>query len=362
MLLFQDLAVVPLLIADSRARAAAGRRHGGRLSLAHRQGGGGAGDAAVRRPAADARAGFDRGRAAQKSHELFVLNVLLITLVLAYITESAGLSLVLGAFLAGMLISETEYRYQVEEDIKPFRDVLLGLVLRHDRHDARCRARVCATWRWCRARCWSLLVALKVVLIAGFAPVVRQRPAPRCAPGSHLAQAGEFGFVLLSLRRRRSICAASDAAAGRWRRWCCRCWRRRSSSSAASVSCCALSRRGMDAALAGAASRRGAVDGGQAARGQSCGYGRSGQSLARLLDSEGFGFIALDLDPGARAARPPPPANAWCTAIARAAKCWSRPACCAPRAGGDRSPTAALALRILAHVHELNPACRSSCA
>ena len=56
-----------------------------------------------------------------------MLNVLLITLVAAFITAAAGLSLVLGAFLAGMLISETEYRFQVEQDIKPFRDVLLGL-------------------------------------------------------------------------------------------------------------------------------------------------------------------------------------------------------------------------------------------
>jgi len=67
--------------------------------------------------------------ARQKSAELFMLNVLLITLGLAWLTELAGLSLALGAFTAGMLIGETEYRYQVEEDIKPFRDVLLGLVL-----------------------------------------------------------------------------------------------------------------------------------------------------------------------------------------------------------------------------------------
>lgn len=63
----------------------------------------------------------------QKSSELFVLNVLLITLGLACLTELVGLPLALGAFLAGMLISETEYRYQVEDDIKPFRDILLGL-------------------------------------------------------------------------------------------------------------------------------------------------------------------------------------------------------------------------------------------
>ncbi|MBL8501780.1 MAG: cation:proton antiporter, partial [Nitrosomonas sp.] len=64
--------------------------------------------------------------ARQKSSELFVLNVLLITLGIAWLTELAGLSMALGAFLAGMLISETEYRYQVEDDIKPFRDILLG--------------------------------------------------------------------------------------------------------------------------------------------------------------------------------------------------------------------------------------------
>src|SRR5258708_6496659 len=65
--------------------------------------------------------------ARRRSNELFVLNVLLVTLLLAFVTGLAGLSLVLGAFLAGMLISETEFRFQVEEDIKPFRDVLLGL-------------------------------------------------------------------------------------------------------------------------------------------------------------------------------------------------------------------------------------------
>ncbi|TAH52786.1 MAG: potassium transporter, partial [Betaproteobacteria bacterium] len=65
--------------------------------------------------------------ARRKSSELFMLNVLLMTLGLAWMSEFFGLSLALGAFLAGMLIAETEYRYQVEEDIKPFRDVLLGL-------------------------------------------------------------------------------------------------------------------------------------------------------------------------------------------------------------------------------------------
>ena len=65
--------------------------------------------------------------ARRKSEELFVLNLLLMTLGLAWLTEHAGLSLALGAFVAGMLVAETEYKHQVETDIRPFHDVLLGL-------------------------------------------------------------------------------------------------------------------------------------------------------------------------------------------------------------------------------------------
>ncbi len=74
--------------------------------------------------------------ARRRSQELFILNLLLVTLGAAFITDKFGLSLALGAFIAGMLIAETPYRHQVEEDIKPFRDVLLGLFFVHDRHAA----------------------------------------------------------------------------------------------------------------------------------------------------------------------------------------------------------------------------------
>ena len=65
--------------------------------------------------------------ARRKSEELFMLNLLLVTLGLAWLTEHVGLSLALGAFVAGMLVAETEYKHQVEADIRPFHDVLLGL-------------------------------------------------------------------------------------------------------------------------------------------------------------------------------------------------------------------------------------------
>ena len=59
--------------------------------------------------------------------ELFTLTVLLVVLSSAWICHSAGLSFALGAFLAGMMLAETEYRHQIEAVIRPFRDILLGL-------------------------------------------------------------------------------------------------------------------------------------------------------------------------------------------------------------------------------------------
>src|SRR4029077_10631468 len=59
--------------------------------------------------------------------ELFTLTVLLVVLTSAWVSHSAGLSFALGAFLAGMMLAETEYRHQIDAVIRPFRDLLLGL-------------------------------------------------------------------------------------------------------------------------------------------------------------------------------------------------------------------------------------------
>src|SRR5215470_4416095 len=59
--------------------------------------------------------------------ELFTLTVLLVVLASAYVSHLSGLSFALGAFLAGMMLAETEYRYQIDAAIRPFRDLLLGL-------------------------------------------------------------------------------------------------------------------------------------------------------------------------------------------------------------------------------------------
>ncbi len=135
--------------------------------------------------------------ARRKSEELFVLNLLLVTLGLAWLTEHAGLSLALGAFVAGMLVAETEFKHQVETDIRPFHDVLLGLFF--------ITIGMKLDWRpviehWLLVLLLSALPVLaKAVLVAGLARAFRATPGVAIRTGLYLAQAGEFGFVLLTL-------------------------------------------------------------------------------------------------------------------------------------------------------------------
>jgi CPA2 family monovalent cation:H+ antiporter-2 len=133
----------------------------------------------------------------RRTQELFMLNLLLVTLGAAWITEKAGLSLALGAFVAGMLISETEYKHQVEEDIKPFRDVLLGLffVTIGMKLDL---GLVVRQW-WLVLAMLAGIVLLKFSLIALVAKLFGAPDGISMRTGLALAQGGEFGFVLLSV-------------------------------------------------------------------------------------------------------------------------------------------------------------------
>lgn len=123
-LLFQDLAVVPLLVVTPILA-------GGGQGLASALG------SAVVKAAIALSSIFFAGRvivnplfkivAQSKSQEAFLGVVLLTVLSMSFLTEGLGLSNTLGAFLAGVLLSETKYRYQIEADIAPFRGILLGL-------------------------------------------------------------------------------------------------------------------------------------------------------------------------------------------------------------------------------------------
>ncbi len=231
--------------------------------------------------------------ASHKSSELFMLNVLLITLSLSWMTWRAGLPLALGAFLAGMLISETEYRYQVADDIKPFRDVLLGLFF----VTIGMQLNLHMVWQHFLLIVLMLpaLIVSKTLLVFAIGRAMNNTAATALRTALGLAQAGEFGFVLLSQASALHLVADNPVqiilatmivsmmsapfliqySERIVRRFCHSEWNDRA-------------RELHDIARHGINASGHLII---------CGYGRSGQNLARLLESEQVSYIALDADP-----------------------------------------------------------------
>jgi CPA2 family monovalent cation:H+ antiporter-2 len=231
--------------------------------------------------------------ARRRSEELFILSVLLVTLGLAWLTELAGLSLALGAFIAGMLVSETEYKHQVETDIRPFHDVLLGLFF--------ITVGMSLDWHIVVQR-WALVALLlvvpltfKLLLVTLLTRMLGATTGVSLRTGLYLAQAGEFGFVLLSLAQGREllppwlanpvlasmvlsmlatpfIVLYSNAIV---RRLVASDWLQQS------LQMTSIARKTINTA------KHVII----------CGYGRCGQNLARILEREGIPYMALDLDP-----------------------------------------------------------------
>ncbi|MDD4912597.1 MAG: monovalent cation:proton antiporter-2 (CPA2) family protein [Sideroxydans sp.] len=288
-LLFQDLAVVPLIIVIP--------------ALAQSEGGlGGTLVVAMFKAALVLFALLFFGQkllrpwfhlvAQQKSSELFMLNVLLFTLGMAWLTELSGLSLALGAFVAGMLISETEYRYQVEEDIKPFRDVLLGLFfvtigMMLDVHA------IATGWAWILLLL-LILVPFKALVVAALVRGFGGGWGAALRTGLGLAQAGEFGFVLLTLAGGVHILPAdvmqNVLAAMLISMLIAPFLIQYSEAIARRISPEEWENRAMQMhqiAVKSMAAKQHIII---------CGYGRSGQALAKFMQMEGISFIALDLD------------------------------------------------------------------
>ncbi len=231
--------------------------------------------------------------ARQKSSELFVLNVLLITLGLAWLTGIAGLSLALGAFLAGMLISETEYRHQVEDDIKPFRDILLGLFFVTIGMLLDIQS-VLHNFLWVMLLLIAL-IAIKASLIAGLSHLFKSDSGAAVRTGLSLAQGGEFGFVLLAEANSLNIIDNATMqpvlAAIVLSMLIAPFIIEHSENMARRFSATEWMNRAMQ--LTNIAAQTMAEE----QHVILCGYGRSGQNLSRLLEKESVPFIALDLDP-----------------------------------------------------------------
>lgn len=135
--------------------------------------------------------------AAQRSAEVFTLTVLFVSLVAAWVTQSLGMSTAFGAFLAGMVLGETEFRHQVESTIRPFRDVLLGLffVGIGMLFDLSVFPQI---WHWALAGA-LLLMVFKAFIVAQIARFSGVESLTAWRTGWLLAVGGEFGFALLTI-------------------------------------------------------------------------------------------------------------------------------------------------------------------
>ena len=232
--------------------------------------------------------------AKSNSPELFTFAVLFVAIGAAWATHAVGLSFALGAFLAGMMLAETEYRYQVEAGIRPFRDTLLGLffvtigmqldvpsLLRH----------------------LPVVIAILVGMLLLKAAIVMLAARPFAGEwfkslrsGIVLSPGGEFGFALLALLLDNRLIGASFTqpllAAITLSMLISPLLIRHNKSIARFV----LRQSGplqtgldrLDAANQALARREHVI---------LCGYGRVGQNVGRVLETEGFECLAMDLDP-----------------------------------------------------------------
>lgn len=233
-----------------------------------------------------------------RSSELFMLTTLLVALGSAWITEESGLSLALGAFLTGVILAETEYRHQIESDILPFRDILLGLFFLSVGMKLSPDVLI-SQWYWIALVVLGLILS-KTLIIAGLARFSGLDAKNAIRTGLALAQGGEFGFALLTIASKHAVISPNVQQIV-------------SASIILSIMIAPLLIRNSRSIarwfVKPAPETTDETDPQKdapaliAASGELedhvilCGYGRVGQSLARFLDRENIPYLGLDLDP-----------------------------------------------------------------
>jgi monovalent cation:H+ antiporter-2, CPA2 family len=232
--------------------------------------------------------------ASVRSPELFSLTVLLAVLASAWATHAVGLSLALGAFLAGMMLAETEFRHQVEATIRSYREILLGLFFITV-------GMLLDVGLLLRDLPLVTAILLGMLLVKAAVVAVVAKPATMSwfkslRTGVVIAQGGEFGFALLILLLRKSLLdpkivqpllAATVLSMVlspliiRHNRRITRIILRETGNP--------LTEAMRHELVTLAAAERDHV--------VICGFGRVGQNIARVLEQSGFEYIALDVDP-----------------------------------------------------------------
>lgn len=225
-----------------------------------------------------------------RSSELFVLSTLAVALITGALTQWLGLSMALGAFMAGMLLGESQYKRQLEADIRPFRDLLMGLFF--------ISIGMMLDFQLVLAYWWQIIAILVVVLLGKSLTIyfiLRLFKEPKVvaiATALSLAQVGEFSFVVLSLAVSYQLLdtqistmfvmvAVLSMALAPW-------LVRHSVNLAKLLSSSDLTvTNEMSSAMLTP----------QAGHVLILGYGRVGQTISRFLKAEAIPFVALDLDP-----------------------------------------------------------------
>ncbi|MCS6948355.1 MAG: cation:proton antiporter [Steroidobacteraceae bacterium] len=291
-LLFQDLAVVPFL-----ALAAALGRGGADFSLSGSAAAVGAAVIAVLLVLLIGRY-LLRPLLYEIAHsrlrELFTLTVLLVAMSAAWVSHRAGLSMATGAFLAGVMLAETEYRHQVDAVIRPFRDILLGLFFISV--GMLLDLRLLAAEFWLVAALLLAMLVLRATLMALVTMAFGVPPFKAVRAGVVMSIGGEFGIALLTILLKGKVVAPEivqpllvatvvsmtiGALILRHNKRIARWVLREPAPLRADLP--------IDlAANVDLAKREHVI---------LCGFGRVGQNVARVLEAQGFEYLALDLDP-----------------------------------------------------------------
>jgi K+:H+ antiporter len=228
------------------------------------------------------------------SAEIFTLATLFIALTAAWITNQLGLSLALGAFLAGLMLSETEYKHQIQADIRPFRDVLMGIFFISVGAQLDVSI-IFREWFWIGFLTAGLIIG-KGGVIAILTRLVGYELPVAFRTGLLLGQAGEFGFAvllvaisngLLTLQETQPIIAAAllsmliTPVLIRYNR------------QIAERLFSGTYKAGLNAPIKELDSACETLSGHVIV----CGFGRIGQNLANILREMNIPYVALDLDP-----------------------------------------------------------------
>jgi CPA2 family monovalent cation:H+ antiporter-2 len=289
-LLFQDLAVVPFLIAIPLLAASSEQSVGIALLMALLKG-----VVVVVLLLSVGRWLLPRifnEVARTRTDELFVLTTILIALLAAWITYAFGLSMALGAFLAGMMLSESQYRHQLEADIRPFRDILMGLFFITVGMKLELNV-LFFEFHWVMLGL-IVMVVLKTVMVGISAIIFKQNRQDAWAAGMKLAQMGEFSFVIAALAVQNQVISSQQSSmiisigllsmvitpwlinvSGKFAQW--------------------IAPNKEIEAIITQPTQTEAKD----LRNHVLilGFGRVGQSVARMLKLEGIKYVAIDCDP-----------------------------------------------------------------